>query len=211
MNDTTLHYVYDPLCGWCYGAAPLLEAAAGIPGLQVALHAGGLWLGPRRQQMGQALRDHVRPHDERIQALTGQPFGERYFNELLLSDGLFLDSEPPIRAILAVTELGGDGLSLLHRIQQSHYLDGQWVGDQARLALLAQEQGIMAEAFAQTCQKVDLAGHLAQSQGWLRRLGGQGFPTLGLMRGGSLILLPVSSFLGEPQAFASHLAALMTA
>ena len=76
---------------------------------------------------------------------------------------------------------------------------------------LAQEQGITAETFAQTCQKVDFAGHLAQSQGWLRRLGGQGFPTLGLMRGGSLIPLPVSSFLGEPQAFASHLAALMAA
>ena len=164
MNDTTLHYVYDPLCGWCYGAAPLLEAAAGIPTLRIALHAGGLWLGPRRQPMGQALRDHVRPHDERIQALTGQLFGERYFNELLLSDGLLLDSEPPIRAILAVTELGGDGLSLLHRIQQSHYLDGQWVGDQAHLVRLAQEQGITPEAFALAFGQVDLAGHLAQSQ-----------------------------------------------
>ena len=211
MNDITLHYVYDPLCGWCYGAAPLLEAAAGLPTLQIALHAGGLWLGSRRQPMGQALRDHVRPHDERIQALTGQPFGERYFNELLLSDGLLLDSEPPIRAILAVTELGGDGLSLLHRIQQSHYLDGQWVGDQAHLARLAQEQGITPEAFALAFGQVDLAGHLAQSQGWLRRLGGQGFPTLGLMQGGSLIPLPASSFLGEPQAFVSHLAALMAA
>ncbi len=210
-QQTTLHYVYDPLCGWCYGAAPLLEAAAGLPTLQIALHAGGLWLGSRRQPMGQALRDHVRPHDERIQALTGQPFGERYFNELLLSDGLLLDSEPPIRAILAVTELGGDGLSLLHRIQQSHYLDGQWVGDQAHLARLAQEQGITPEAFALAFGQVDLAGHLAQSQGWLRRLGGQGFPTLGLMQGGSLIPLPASSFLGEPQAFVSHLAALMAA
>ena len=208
-QQITLHYVYDPLCGWCYGAAPLLEAAAGLPTLQIALHAGGLWLGSRRQPMGQALRDHVRPHDERIQALTGQLFGERYFNELLLSDGLLLDSEPPIRAILAVTELGGDGLSLLHRIQQSHYLDGQWVGDQAHLARLAQEQGITPEAFALAFGQVDLAGHLAQSQGWLRRLGGQGFPTLGLMQGGSLIPLPASSFLGEPQAFASHLAALM--
>ena len=211
MNDITLHYVYDPLCGWCYGAAPLLEAAAGLPTLQIALHAGGLWLGSRRQPMGQALRDHVRPHDERIQALSGQPFGERYFNELLLSDGLLLDSEPPIRAILAVTELGGNELRLLHRIQQSHYLDGQWVGDQAHLARLAQEQGITPAAFAQAFEQVDLAGHLAQSQGWLRQLGGQGFPTLGLMLGESLIPLPVSSFLGEPQAFASHLAALMAA
>ena len=210
-QQITLHYVYDPLCGWCYGAAPLLEAAAGLPTLQIALHAGGLWLGSRRQPMGQALRDHVRPHDERIQALSGQPFGERYFNELLLSDGLLLDSEPPIRAILAVTELGGNELRLLHRIQQSHYLDGQWVGDQAHLARLAQEQGITPAAFAQAFEQVDLAGHLAQSQGWLRQLGGQGFPTLGLMLGESLIPLPVSSFLGEPQAFASHLAALMAA
>ena len=46
--------------------SPLLRAAAGIPGLRIALHAGGLWLGARRQPMGQALRDHVRPHDERI-------------------------------------------------------------------------------------------------------------------------------------------------
>ena len=211
MNDTTLHYVYDPLCGWCYGAAPLLEAGGGHPTLRIERYAVGPWLGPRPQPMGQALRDHVRPHDERIQALSGQPFGERYFNELLLSDGLLLDSEPPIRAILAVTELGGNELRLLHRIQQSHYLDGQWVGDQAHLARLAQEQGITPAAFAQAFEQVDLAGHLAQSQGWLRQLGGQGFPTLGLMLGESLIPLPVSSFLGEPQAFASHLAALMAA
>jgi putative protein-disulfide isomerase len=74
--------------------------------------------------MGQPLRDYVRPHDERIHALTGQRFGERYFNELLLNESLLLDSEPPIRAVLAVSELGGDGLALLHRIQETHYRDG---------------------------------------------------------------------------------------
>ena len=26
--SATLHYVYDPLCGWCYGAEPLVWAAA---------------------------------------------------------------------------------------------------------------------------------------------------------------------------------------
>lgn len=211
MNDMTLHYVYDPLCGWCYGAAPLLEAAAGIPGLKIALHAGGLWLGERRQPMGEALRDYVRPHDERIQALTGQPFGERYFNELLLKDGLLLDSEPPIRAILAVCALGGNGLSLLHCIQQSHYRDGQWVGSLAHLTRLAQEQGVVPEAFEPAYQDANLSEYLVQSQSWLRRLGGQGYPTLGLMQGDRLIPLPVSSFLGEPKAFSRHLASLMAA
>lgn len=211
MNDTTLHYVYDPLCGWCYGAAPLLEAAAGIPGLAIALHAGGLWLGERRQPMGAALRDYVRPHDERIQALTGQPFGARYFDELLLSDGLWLDSEPPIRAILAATALGGDGLRLLHRIQQSHYRDGQWVGSQAHLTRLAQELGMVAEAFEQACRSMNLGEHLTQSQAWLHRLGGQGYPTLGLMQGDRLVPLPIAPFLGEPAAFSRHLEALVAA
>lgn len=205
MNNTTLHYVYDPLCGWCYGAAPLLEAAAGIPGLNIALHAGGLWLGERRQPMGEALRDYVRPHDERIQALTGQPFGQRYFNELLLSEGLRLDSEPPIRAILAVSVLGGNGLSLLHRIQQTHYRDGLWVGSLNQLSELAVEQGIEPAAFEQTYQQMNLSEHLTQSQGWLRRLGGQGYPTLGLMQGERLIPLPIASFLGDPAAFAGYL------
>ena len=34
MNASSpiLHYIYDPLCGWCYGAAPLVEAARAVPG-----------------------------------------------------------------------------------------------------------------------------------------------------------------------------------
>ncbi|MBL0444097.1 DsbA family protein [Aeromonas veronii] len=198
-QQTTLHYVYDPLCGWCYGAAPLLQAAATMAGLKIELHAGGLWLGSRRQPMGEALRDYVRPHDQRIEALTGQHFGERYFNELLLREGCLLDSEPPIRAVLAVTALGGDGLVMLHRIQQSHYRDGIWIGEPAFLATLAAEQGIAAEAFQQSYLQAPLLQHLADSQGWMKRLGGQGYPTLGIERGGKLERIEVNQYLGEPE------------
>ncbi|MGL4250574.1 MAG: DsbA family protein [Aeromonas sp.] len=211
MNEqqTTLHYVYDPLCGWCYGAAPLLQAAATIAGLNIELHAGGLWLGSRRQPMGEALRDYVRPHDQRIEALTGQPFGERYFNELLLREGSLLDSEPPIRAVLAVTALGGDGLAMLHRIQQSHYRDGIWLGDIDHLAKLAAEQGIASKPFVTAYHEANLANHLADSQVWLRRLGGQGYPTLGLSHNGKLNSLRAADFLGDPEGIRHHLQMLM--
>ncbi|MCF3097237.1 DsbA family protein [Aeromonas australiensis] len=208
-QQATLHYVYDPLCGWCYGAAPLLQAAATIAGLKIELHAGGLWLGSRRQPMGEALRDYVRPHDQRIEALTGQHFGERYFNELLLQEGCLLDSEPPIRAVLAVTALGGDGLAMLHRIQQSHYRDGIWIGEPALLAMLAAEQGIAAEAFQQAYLQAPLLQHLADSQGWLKQLGGQGYPTLGLMHNGKVSAVRVADFLGDPAGLRQHLLELM--
>jgi putative protein-disulfide isomerase len=209
MPQTRLHYIYDPLCGWCYGAAPLIQAASQLSGVAIELHAGGLWLGSRRQAMGTALRDYVRPHDERIEALTGQHFGERYFNELLLNPAYSLDSEPPIRAILAITKLGGSGLQLLTRIQHSHYRDGHWIGHLPRLTALAEEQGVNGADFVTHYGQADLAGHLAESQQWLRRLGGQGYPTLGLERQGELIPIPVAPFLGEPAAFVRQLQSLL--
>jgi putative protein-disulfide isomerase len=159
--------------------------------------------------MGEALRDYVRPHDQRIEALTGQHFGERYFNELLLREGCLLDSEPPIRAVLAVTTLGCDGLAMLHRIQQSHYRDGIWIGETAFLATLAAEQGIAAEAFQQAYLQAPLLQHLADSQGWMKRLGGQGYPTLGLMHNGKVSAVRVADFLGDPAGLRQHLLELM--
>ena len=87
MNEaTTLHCIFDPLCGWCYAAAPLVEAAREVPGLRVELHGGGMMTGANRRAITPQWRDYVLPHDRRIAELTGQPFGEAYF-EGLLRDG----------------------------------------------------------------------------------------------------------------------------
>ncbi len=68
----TLHYIYDPLCGWCYGAKPLVQAASQV--LPVSLHGGGMMAGNNRQFVSPNLRDYVMPHDRRIAEYTGQPF-----------------------------------------------------------------------------------------------------------------------------------------
>lgn len=101
MQTLTLHYLFDPLCGWCYGAAPLLAAAAGVPGLEIELHGGGMFTGSNRREINSQWRSYVLPHDRRIAELSGQPFGDGYFNGLLNDQGAVLDSEPPISAILA--------------------------------------------------------------------------------------------------------------
>ena len=78
MVSATLHYYYDPLCGWCYGAAPLTAAAAAVPGLRVALHAGAMMSGANRQPVSPQLRNYVMPHDQRIHAV------EQIFHEAQL-------------------------------------------------------------------------------------------------------------------------------
>ncbi|KAG1388931.1 hypothetical protein G6F59_015749 [Rhizopus arrhizus] len=71
--------------------------------------------GSNRQPVTDALRRYVMPHDERIAGLTGQAFGEDYFDGLLRDTGAVFDSEPPTTAVLAADTLAGRGLDLLKR------------------------------------------------------------------------------------------------
>ena len=55
--NATLHYLYDPLCGWCYGAEPLAAAAENVVGLNLKLHAGALW--PEPTQLPGEMRHYI--------------------------------------------------------------------------------------------------------------------------------------------------------
>lgn len=203
--STQLHYINDPLCGWCYAAAPLISAAAEIPALNIQLHSGGLWINQHRRPLGKALRDYVKPLDERIHELTGQPFGERYFNELLLDSSRVLDSEPLIHAMLAVEKAGGSALTMLQRIQQTHYRDGIWTSSIAVLAELAAEQKISAEKFIRAKEHVNVVAHMAATQKLMTQLGVSGYPSIALQAGDKWQVISLNSFLGKPDAFKKHL------
>src|SRR4051812_30426311 len=198
---TTLHYIFDPLCGWCYGAAPLISAARGIPGLTIALHSGGMMAGANRRAVTPQLRAYVMSHDKRIAQVSGQPFGAAYFDGLLRDTGAVLDSAPPTTAILAADEMAGVGLDMLHRLQHAHYVLGKRIGDTAVLAEVAQELGLDPVGFMQAY--VRLAGaeterHFSESRAWLSRAGGHGFPTLAWEHAnGALEQLDLGAWLGR--------------
>ena len=65
MTQPVLHYIYDPLCGWCYAAGPLIEAAANA-GVLISLHGGGLFGSPTR--VDTAKRNYMRQSDGHIAA-----------------------------------------------------------------------------------------------------------------------------------------------
>lgn len=205
----TLHYIFDPLCGWCYGAAPLIAAARGVPGLAIAIHVGGMMTGPNRQAVTPQLRDYVMSHDKRIAQLTGQPFGEAYFDGLLRDASAVMDSAPPSTAILAAEEMAGRGLDMLHRVQCAHYVEGRRIADTTVLAELAQELRLHPRAFAETYARLAGAAierHFTESRSWLARSGGQGFPTIALEQtDGTLVRLDVGAWLSRTTEWTEHL------
>ncbi|UMZ12437.1 DsbA family protein [Pseudomonas sp. MPFS] len=206
MSSATLHYIYDPLCGWCYGAKPLVQAAQAV--VPVVAHAGGMMTGRNRQPVSPQLRDYVMPHDRRIAEYTGQPFGQAYFEGLLRDHSAVFDSAPPIAAVLTAQALAGRGLELLGRLQTAHYLEGRRIADREVLLELAQELGFAPQAFAEGLDRVvaqELDEHIKASRALLAQVGGQGFPTLALERDGHFQLLDLSPWLGKPEAFAQWL------
>lgn len=207
-NDApTLIYVHDPLCGWCYAAAPLIAAAASIPGLRIELHGGGLFSG---QSISPSMRQHIVASDRRIGQLSGQPFGDAYLNGLLNDPTVLLDSRPSIAAILLAEEENGQGLALLRRIQRAHYVEGRKVSDPSVLAELAGELGLagFATRLADFPEE-RLTTHLQTAHDWLVRFGARGYPTLIWQHGEALQALDVSPYLGRPEEWKNMLAGLV--
>ncbi|WER46685.1 DsbA family protein [Cupriavidus sp. WKF15] len=225
-TTATLHYIYDPLCGWCYAAAPLVQAAQAVPGLALALHAGGMMVGAQRQPVTPALRNYVMPHDRRIHALTGQPFGDAYFNGLLCDPHAVFDSEPPITAILATAALSAElwdelwdelsadapqdlALAMLKRIQHAHYVEGRQIARPEVLAALAAELGMAPEAFGaaySAAAGAPAARHIEQSRRLLGALGGRGFPTFALETDGGYRVLDFGPYLGKAAEWQASIA-----
>lgn len=205
-TQTKLHVVIDPLCGWCYAATPLLNEAKRL--VAVELHGGGLFTNERRRQVSSEFRQFAVGNDERIQALTGQPFGSAYVDGLLNDTNVLLDSAPPIAALLAIQTLGGDSVQLLHDMQVAYYQHGKWLSETANLTHIAQQQGIEAKAFNEAYQAAlpTVDEHLVNSRQFLAKVGGQGFPTFALQTpDGEFIRLNHADYYGKPTAWGKYL------
>jgi putative protein-disulfide isomerase len=210
MGTAVLHYVFDPLCGWCYAVSPLVAAAR--ERLPIRLHAGGMMTGAQRRPVTAQLREYVLAHDQRIAQLTGQPFGAAYRDGLLRDSGAVFDSEPSTTAILAADAVAGRGLDLLHRVHQAHYVEGRRIADPAVLAELAAGIGLDPAAFAIAVGRLGgepTATHIAASRAFLAESGGQGFPTLVLEQAGRRQRIELSGFIGNTAAWREWLASMV--
>lgn len=200
----TLHYIYDPLCGWCYGAEPLAWAAAGVSGLALSLHAGALW--PEPTQLPEHMRRYIQQADQRIAQMSGQPFGAPYLSGSLLDPTLVLDSRPVIAAVLAAQSLDASkALPMLKGIQHAHYEQGRRVVEEGTLLDIAESIGLDRAAFAAAERAVPVDRHIAESRELMNQLGAQGFPTFVLQIDSDWFAVPHGRFASAPAKFAEWL------
>jgi len=187
LPNARLLYVMDPMCSWCWGFAPVVEAlaeqaqAAGVP---MQLIVGGL----RREQaaLDPAGRVRILAHWQAVNASTGQLFN---FNDAL-PEGFVYDTEPACRALVTARSLDAQSVwPLAKLIQQAFYGEGRDVTQASVLRELAEQAGIPRIEFAEAFDSPAAREATAADFSWVQDLGISGFPTLLAERKGQLALL----------------------
>ena len=121
----------DPLCGWCYAAAPGVKKLAETAAIE--LIPTGLFSQAGRTVTPEFAR-HAWSNDQRIAQLTGQVFSDSY-RDNLLQEGMPFNSFPIVLALTWVQQQAPDQeLNAYHAIQTARYVDGR---DNTQLPVLA--------------------------------------------------------------------------
>jgi putative protein-disulfide isomerase len=123
-------YIFDPLCGWCYGFSPVIQKIQEDykSKVDVDIISGGMVVGDRVGPVG-AFADYILKALPRLKELTGVEFGEAYISQLR-DNSLFLSSLKPSIALEVFKSFNEkDTIVFASSIQKLHYIEGKSLED----------------------------------------------------------------------------------
>jgi putative protein-disulfide isomerase len=182
-NSNHVTVLYDPLCGWCYGATPAFRRLAAQRRVTLELLPTGLFAGDGARPVDHHFAAYAWTNDQRIQLLTGQPFSGRYRTLVLADRQTPLDSGPATMALTAAALTNPNReLDVLEAVQYARYVDGRNVIAVSTLASILEELDLGgAAARVQAPDPALLAAvgaRTARAKRLLRELGKTGVPTV---------------------------------
>ena len=182
-------YFADPMCSWCWGFAPTIEAVRAEHGDRLPIRPvmGGLRPGTDRP-MTEAEKQDVKSHWEHVHEASGQPFDFSFFDR----EGFIYDTDPAAWAVVAARALDPSlELAFLERVQRAFYAENRDVTKVELLSDLASETGLDREAFLSLLRSDEVRHDTLRDYATSQQAGIRGFPTLlvGPNREGAYIVL----------------------
>lgn len=203
-------YLFDPLCGWCYGAAPALERLSQLNGVTVQLAPTGLFADKNARPMNASFAAFAWKNDQRIASLTGQVFSDAYRSQVLGAKDAVFDSAPVTLAVVAVGQTEPQReIEALKLLQRARYVDGR---NNADVGIVADT--LSGAGFADAARRVRspdadlLAAYRARidaARSDMERFGVQGVPALIVEDARGRRLVPSDILYGDLDALARQL------
>ncbi|MBT4939278.1 MAG: DsbA family protein [Rhodospirillaceae bacterium] len=180
-------YFGDPMCSWCWGFAPVLNAIHDDFGEQAPLSiiVGGLHAYDDFP-MGDDYKADIRHHWEDVNKATGAVFDYRFFDR----EGFVLDTEPACRAVVTARQMNpGVLLPFYESISRSFYSENKDTTDVLTFKPLAEEVGLDFEEFADKFASDELKEVARSDFQFSQQIGVTGFPTVVVKEDDKMALL----------------------
>jgi len=179
---TTLIYVHDPMCSWCWGFNNVYQQLIErLPaGVEVRRLLGGLAM-DSEVPMPESMQAMLQQTWQRIEAMIpGTRFNFDFWKQCVPRRSTY----PACRAVIAAREQGEQYDPMMTRaIQQAYYQQARNPSDNETLIELGAEIGLDAERFSSQLLDPNTHQQLLDDIGSARSVGIDSFPSLVLERG----------------------------
>ncbi|WP_210334081.1 DsbA family protein [Mesorhizobium sangaii] len=211
VSNSEVTYLFDPLCGWCYGATPMLDRLS-AGGVRVELLPTGLFSGAGARPMDEGFAAHAWANDQRIERLTGQKFTQAYQHNVLNVRGTLLDSHAATLGISAAgLEDSSRRLFALKTIQRARYVDGLDIVTIEGIAEVLAAAGMRdAGDLLKAPTEGLMTAHrelVGRGRALFQRLHADGVPALAVIRNDAPRLIGSNALFGSFDNLVAHIAA----
>ena len=175
----TLHYFFDPLCGWCYGFAPIIENffEAHKSEMDIEVTSGGMVKGENEKPIGD-MAPYLKGAYKKVEDTSGVKFGEQFLANLDI--GTMFYSSVPSSVALAVfrSYLTGYDLEYAGALQSAIYFDGVDPVDIEYFANLAEKYDLDSDEFLSKMKLDEFKKEAFDDFSVTQQFGVTGYPTV---------------------------------
>lgn len=175
-----LLYIYDPLCGWCYGFGPVMKKVQRNFGnrMKFDVISGGMITGSRVGPLSE-VADYIGEACKVVEKTTGVKFGEGFVEGSLKKGDVLFDSYPPSKALTVFKDLKPQKtLAFSKAIQDAIYKEGKDPSDERIYFQLAADLGADQQDFKILWASSDYDVRTREDFVFANRLGVTGFPAV---------------------------------
>lgn len=181
-------YFTDPMCSWCYGIGPGIEALKAEYADRIPLRVvpGGLRPG-ETQPMPAKMAKEIAGHWEHVREASGKEFDFGFFEKY---PGFVYDTKPGCKAVAVANEIDPEkALLLQHEIQERFYAKTEDPTTTETLAGAAASVGLDREEFTKRFEEPAAEQLVQESFLFARAFGVNSYPTLVMRVGEQFVLV----------------------
>ncbi|NML37580.1 DsbA family protein [Chitinophaga sp. G-6-1-13] len=182
-------YVYDPLCGWCYGFTPVVMQFQQLHSgaMEFDILSGGMIVGDNRHPFS-TMAAYIQREHTNVEEMTGVKFGNAFLEKLLPSEEMMDSEKPSIALTVFKAYQPENAISFAHDMQHALNYDGLSLNLDTTYRKLVRKYSLPEDEFIDRLHNEHLRYETNQEFQLVQNWGITGFPAAILDTGKQLYL-----------------------